>query len=186
LERILNDVNETIRISEISIDLIQNSIENTGFVLDAISAGIIEESSLDQVGEALYTATRTSQVRHSSATLNEMISSGKLALIQNKELRNSLSDLAMWPEQMRLLIQKPEAQKTTLTSEKLGFYTAREYADGNIVITYDAEWIITNPRVYQVLSNMQALAGVTLRFHKDFLQRYLDIRNSIEEELALN
>jgi len=185
LKRILNDVNETIRISSASISLIEGSIQNTGFALDVIDSGTIEEDVAEEFGEALFFATRTSQVRHSSATLNELISSGKLGLIQNTELRNSLSDLAMWPEQMRLIVQKPEEQKSELTSEKFGFYTARQYSDGTLNIDYDADWILENPRVYQVLANMQATANTTLQFHREFLQRYKDIKGSIEEELTL-
>ncbi|PCJ22486.1 MAG: hypothetical protein COA96_14245 [SAR86 cluster bacterium] len=184
LERILFDISETIIVEQDSITFMKAKIQEAEFVLDTIESGKIASEEIQIFGTYLDSLARTNPLRYTHATINEMIATGKLNLIQDIEIRNTIALLTSWPEQWQDLLEKPSFQIAEFNKIKYGFYINRRDEHGNANIIYDSVEMISNPRVYQVIANMQSTAAIVVTFHTIFLDRYRDAEEQIQSFLS--
>lgn len=183
LERILADLDDNISTQQASDSFQKNTIDNADWLIVVLDRGIIPQDQEQLFGQRLYELGRTNPLRYRNITLNEMISAGKLGLIQDTKLRSSIGNLAYVGPQFQNLANKPELQNAQAITHTLKYVNRVPNTDGSYYYEYNERTIIGNPELRNAIFTSRNMSAAVWSFSQNFTEILINTRAEVQTGL---
>ena len=182
LERILQDLDESIAGQQNSDEFQQTSVGYSDWVMTIIDAGQIPEGQEQEFGRRLYQSGRTNPLRYRLSTVEEMIAAGKLGLIQNTKVRSAVGRLTSLGPEQQTLANKPDRQ-SSIAMSVIYRHVAQRGEYGSYRYEYDPADVLTNAELRNAILTSRNMTSAVARFSRFFTNSLIETRAEIAAEL---
>ena len=183
LQRILEDLDESIRLQEYSDDFQQTSVDEIDWIISILDAGEIPPNKEVELGKQLYEIGRTNPLRYRFAAAEEMIATGKLGLIQDTKLRSAVGSLPDVARQTQALAYKPDRQNDRFIGHIFKYVGRKPLADGEFVYEYDPDRILHDPELRNAILVVRNMTAAVRSFSVLFTGILVETREEVRNAL---
>lgn len=182
LERLYADMNGSIEDYALNDNWDQTRIETQAVILKALRAGTIAEDDRSGFALGLIYLGRHNPIRRRWGTVEELRSTGNIAILRDVALRTKIAAIDADFERTNRIIQDSTVQITAIRTIAMQYFEPVEYGFGTenaAEAHYDFEVMIADQKFVNIIANIQLQSRVIVGFTEYHMQAIASLRDDL-------
>ncbi|MEE2524738.1 hypothetical protein V0U79_00035 [Hyphobacterium sp. HN65] len=189
LERLFDDLNGSIEDFNTNIGWEVSRLETQYLVLESLRAGALDPGAETMFESGLAWAGIHNPQRRRWGTVEELFSTGNIALIRDVELRSEISRLGGWYDRNDAIVRDASARVIPLRAQLTRHYEIVRAEStthgGQAEVNYDFETLASDPAFLNTFSDLHVQSELIYGFSYGSMEEFADLRDRLAGELGI-
>ena len=184
LQRLLVDMDRSLELQKHEVEVSSGQLDRIKYVIRVIEGD--PNTSIKEFDKNLVQGGVTRSMRLVKGTMNELVSTGRLATISNQSIRNAVIELIENFERGEKTIERVNVRFEPFKVEYHRYFIDRSYNPLNkIPVDYDLEKLKKDETFLLISHNVYQMMLIYNRFHTLSYERTLTFRNHLATTLNI-
>ena len=188
IERLYADMNGSLEDYEDNDNWDQRRIETQAVILKALHEGTLAQEDLNDFAEGLTYLGRHNPIRRRWGTVEELKSTGNIAILQDVALRTKIAAIDADYDRANRIISESAAQVTGLRTIAMQNFAPIEFdfeTGSAVLVAYDFEAMVTDRNFANIVANIQLQSTVIVGFTERHMQTIASLRDDLSKILEI-
>ncbi|PHS22520.1 MAG: hypothetical protein COA84_12625 [Robiginitomaculum sp.] len=188
LERLYVDMNGSLQDYGRNNGWDERTIASQAIVLKALRSGTLDESEREAFALGLVFVGSLNPIRRRWGTVEELKSTGNIAILRDLEIRNMIAAIDADYERSSNIIAVAASQVTQIRTVLMQAFSPLEYGfqmNDPIGVNYDFEALAADQRFINLFANVQFKSELMLDFNDGHMRQIEQLRDKLAEILEI-
>ncbi len=188
LERLYADMNGSLEDYKGNDNWDQMRIETQAVVLKALRDGTLAQEDRNDFASGLTYLGRHNPIRRRWGTVEELKTTGNIAILQDVSLRTKIAAIDADYERTNQIIGYSAAQITGLRTIAMQNFEPIEFGfetEAAAMVEYDFEAMVADRKFANIIANIQLQSQVIVSFTEDHMQKISSLRDDLSNILEI-